>query len=172
MISGMLRIFLLITFLFISLAANARMYQWTDPDNGTTQLSGKPPVWYRSGKGGPRVFVFENGKLIDDTGEKVSDTERESLRQQAMLQAEGDKDAAKKKLIEAQRLQAELAPATSEDQMLPDKTPAVPKEQAPVKKALPVTEQETIDRMKTLIQQWEAQRTQSARELINPATGK
>lgn len=168
----MLRIFLITVLLFISFAVNARMYQWTDPDTGTTQLSGKPPVWYRSGKGGPRVFVFENGKLIDDTGVKVSDTERESLRQQAMLKAEDDKNAAKQKLMEAKRLQAVLAPATDADQMAPDKTPVVQEKKAPVKKALPATEQQTVDRMKALIQEWEAQRAQNARALINPGTGK
>lgn len=51
-----------------SSAANARMYQWVDAQTGTVQLSGSPPSWYRGGEPGPRVFVFENGRLIDDTG--------------------------------------------------------------------------------------------------------
>ena len=52
---------------------SARMYQWQEPDTGTTQLSGKPPAWYRSTAGGPRVFVFDDGRLIDDTAVKVSE---------------------------------------------------------------------------------------------------
>jgi hypothetical protein len=51
----------------------ARMYQWNDPATGTTQLSGAPPAWYRSGETGPRVFVFERGRLIDDTGVAVDE---------------------------------------------------------------------------------------------------
>src|SRR3989338_5890885 len=84
----------------------ARMYQWLDPDSGTTQLSGKPPAWYRSDSSGPRIFVFENGKVIDDTGLSVSEPERDRLRQQAFLQAEEDKSAARDKLMEAKRLEA------------------------------------------------------------------
>jgi len=32
-------------------SVQAQMYQWTDPESGTTQLSGKPPAWYRSVEG-------------------------------------------------------------------------------------------------------------------------
>ncbi len=61
----------------------ARMYQWHNPATGTTQLSGTPPAWYRSSDPGPRVFVFENNQLVDDTGITVSDAQREALRAEA-----------------------------------------------------------------------------------------
>ena len=104
----MLKPFLII---FLSIASSqvcARMYQWNDPNTGTTQFSGKPPVWYRSVDGGPRVFVFDNGRVIDDTSISVSDAERERLRQQAFIKAEQDREAAREKLIQAKRIQAKM----------------------------------------------------------------
>lgn len=44
-----------------------KMYQWVDPNTGTVQLAGKPPPWFRSATPGPRVRVYEHGKVIDDT---------------------------------------------------------------------------------------------------------
>ena len=161
-----------VAFIVISFAADARMYQWVDPDNGTTQLSGKPPVWYRSDNNGPRVFVFENGKLIDDTGISVSATERESLRQQALLKAEEDRTVAREKLLEAKKLQAVLNPAAGEEQPMLEREEIQPETGAPQEKAKPATEQETVDRMKALIQEWETQRTQTAKELIQPGVKK
>lgn len=167
----MSRILLVIIITVASFAAEARMYQWVDPDNGVTQLSGKPPVWYRSREGGPRVFVFENGKIIDDTGRSVSETKRESLRQQALLKAEDDKELARKKLLDAKRLQAMLNPSTDKEQdaIVEDK-PEPEKNTKKQKQPPPATEQETVDKMKALIQEWESQRTQSARKLIQPGT--
>ncbi len=66
---------------------DARMYQWADPDTGITQLSGKPPPWYRSTQAGPRTFVFEYGHLIDDTGKTVTRSRRDELRRQAFIKA-------------------------------------------------------------------------------------
>src|SRR5690606_16282206 len=89
-------------------AAEARMYQCVDPDTQTTQLSGKPPTWYRSAEGGPRVLVFEQGRMVDDTATRVSEVERERLRQEALVRAEQDQAAIQAKLAEAKRLQALL----------------------------------------------------------------
>ena len=168
----MLKLLLIAVVTFISFTADARMYQWVDPDNGVTQLSGKPPVWYRSAQGGPRVFVFENGKIIDDTGNSVSETERESLRQQAFLRAADDKAAAREKLLEAKRLQAMLNPSTAadQDQMVEEKPE--PDTNAVKPKPAPETQEETVDKMKALIQEWETQRTQSAKEIVGPGTNK
>lgn len=47
------------------------MYQWVDAQTGTVQLSGTPPSWYRGAQSGPRVFVFENGRLVDDTARQL-----------------------------------------------------------------------------------------------------
>lgn len=65
--------------------AAARMYQWTDPETGTTYLSGTPPTWYRAeGGSGPRVLVFDSGKLVDDTDRAASQDEKDALREQAL----------------------------------------------------------------------------------------
>jgi hypothetical protein len=63
--------------------AEARMYQWTDTDSGNVQLSGTPPSWYRGTQSGPRVLVFDNGELIDDTLVEVSESQRFVLRDSA-----------------------------------------------------------------------------------------
>ncbi len=60
--------------------AAARMYQWADAQTGTVQLSGAPPAWYRGAQPGPRVFVFENGRLIDDTARALPAPEAALLR--------------------------------------------------------------------------------------------
>ena len=99
---------LFILLLSYSASISARMYQWVDPESGTTQLSGKPPMWYRSVQSGPRVFVFEKSKVIDDTGIEVSVLERERLRQRAFLQADEDRELAREKLLESKRLDAAL----------------------------------------------------------------
>ena len=73
----------LVSLLILTGAAQARMYQWTNPASGTVQLSGTAPSWYRSFEKGPRVFVFENGELIDDTAVQVAETQRLRLRSEA-----------------------------------------------------------------------------------------
>lgn len=60
--------------------AEARMFQWTNPGSGKVQLSGTPPAWYRGTQPGPRVLVFENGELIDDTSVEVPEHQRIYLR--------------------------------------------------------------------------------------------
>lgn len=80
------KIYLIIFTLCIALfnhSAIARMYQWVDPQTGATQLSGKPPSWYRGSQEGPRIIVFEKGKVIDDTAIKLVDDERLRLRNDA-----------------------------------------------------------------------------------------
>ncbi len=66
--------------LLVATTAWARMYQWVDPRSGTVQLSGSPPAWYRGTQAGPRVFVFENGRLVDDTARAVEPDEAAALR--------------------------------------------------------------------------------------------
>ena len=87
-------------------SVQAQMYQWIDPETGTTQLSGKPPAWYRSDGRGPRVFVFNRGKVVDDTGIVVSDEERVRLRTKAFVSAEEDRLAAREKVLRAAKLKA------------------------------------------------------------------
>jgi len=68
----------------LTATAEARMYQWTNPESGNVQLAGAPPSWYRSAVPGPRVLVFDNGELIDDTAVPVSDEQRLTLRSAAL----------------------------------------------------------------------------------------
>ena len=83
----MRRVLVSIGVVLLSIApATARLYQWRSATTGSTQLSGLPPAWYRSGEQGPRVFVFENNQLVDDTGIAVSIERREALRREAFDQ--------------------------------------------------------------------------------------
>jgi hypothetical protein len=69
-------------------AAQARMYQWQHASTGASQLSGEPPSWYRSGRGGPRVRVFDGGNLVDDTAISLPNAQREDLREEAFRESE------------------------------------------------------------------------------------
>lgn len=99
-----MRYFLIFTLSITAFVIEARMYQWVEPDIETTQLSGKPPAWYRSTAGGPRVFVFENGRLIDDTEIEVSDKTRQRMRQEAFILAEEDRQKAQEKIAKANEM--------------------------------------------------------------------
>lgn len=166
------RLFPLICLVLLCLtgAAHARMYQWVDPDSGTTQLSGKPPAWYRSGDAGPRVFVFDKGRVIDDTGIPLPETQMERLRQEAFLQAVEDRQQAMEKLLRAKRQKAALE--------LKDSGEEVP-EEVQNAEAGPLMEPETpaaapdggptADEMRALIEQYELMRTQTARQLVEDA---
>jgi len=74
--------------------ASARLYQWVDPSTGHVYMSGSPPAWYRTGSSGPRVLVFENGKLIDDTRREATADELQALREQAVADDQRRKEAA------------------------------------------------------------------------------
>jgi hypothetical protein len=80
---GPILLFLLVTAAIATTDADARMYQWSHPSSGTVQLSGSPPPWYRSTVNGPRVFVFDNGRLVDDTAVSVAEEHRLALRASA-----------------------------------------------------------------------------------------
>ena len=170
--------FLLISLMVLSLPAQARMYQWTDPDAGTTQLSGKPPAWYRSAEAGPRVFVFEKGRIIDDTAINIPDEERELLRKQAFVKAVEDKDTVKQKALQAEQLKSAL------DKNKQDEASAAKVEEPTDTETLLETEKKNTDEsvpevtdlsvgeMRALISDWEEKRTQQAKELITPDNGK
>ena len=163
---------LFILLLSYSASVSARMYQWVDPESGTTQLSGKPPMWYRSAQSGPRVFVFEKSKIIDDTGIEVSILESERLRQRAFLQADEDRELAREKLLESKRLDAALmqkqaALAKDEEQKEPFVEDFI---EEVVPEALPATSKEeptTIEQMRKLIADWEKATTEKARGLLD-----
>ena len=78
----------LLALLVAATPAAARMYQWLDPHTGRVQLSGAPPAWYRGGTAGPRVLVFDDGELVDDTAIGVSEAQRERLPEASLVMAE------------------------------------------------------------------------------------
>lgn len=166
----MSRLFVFASLMMIAAASPARMYQWVDPDTHTSQLSGKPPTWYRSTEGGPRVFVVENGKVVDDTKVAVPEATRLQLREDALIQAEKDREVAKEKLLEAERLKAAMGPEkdAETEPVVPEQAPAtaVTEEPAPAKDAAGGASGPTAEEMRTLIEQWEKLRTQGARQVI------
>ena len=175
-----MRHYCLLVLLFFSQSVQAVMYQWDDPETGTTQLSGKPPAWYRSAEGGPRVFVFNHGKVVDDTGIVISDEQRITLRTKAFVRAEEDRLAAKEKIMEAARLKAMIdknAETSSwqkgEDSEFTDESQEIvaiegPNETEIGEGAIDESKEEdkSIEKMKALIADWENQRTEEAKALL------
>lgn len=163
---------LLLLFLALNAASPlvaARMYQWDDPDTGTPQLSGKPPYWYRGDESGPRVFVIDDGRVVDDTAVQVTDAQRRQLREAAFLRAEQDEARFRAKLEEAQRLKTQRD--ASRDEALALEQAAAPpvKEAPPVEtEAAPVPEAATeADSMRALVEEWERLREETSRKLIH-----
>ena len=161
-------------------SVQAQMYQWVDPETGTTQLSGKPPAWYRSAEGGPRVFVFNRGKVIDDTGIDISDEQRINLRTQAFVSAEADRLAAREKAMEAAKLKAAMQRNAEEKQMQDseiagfqdeskdesrDEEVAIPADNEIVESGTR-EEEISVEKMKALIAEWERKQTEEAKALL------
>lgn len=69
----MLRFVMGVVFLCCSLPVSAQMYYWIDPQTGAKRLSNSPPAWYKNpdSRSFPRVQVYENGQLVDDTALKA-----------------------------------------------------------------------------------------------------
>lgn len=93
----------------ISQLADARMYQWVDPQTGTSYLSGEPPPWYRARQQGPRVLVIEDGKVVDDTEWAASVEREKALREQALIEHQKQQQAEEARRAEAAKLAAEQA---------------------------------------------------------------
>lgn len=156
------------------------MYQWTEPDSGSTQFSGKPPPWYRSDTGGPRVFVFDNGRLIDDTAVQVSDGVRQRLRQEALVLVEEDYQKAREKMVKAQGLKQKFEKEESKkpeqtsqdsldeesliadselDELMPDDVDDKDKS---------ITDK-SLDELREMIADWEKSQSEDAKESIRKA---
>jgi hypothetical protein len=142
-------------------AVEARMYQWINPASGRTQLSGKPPAWYRGKTEGPRVFVFENGRLIDDTAREVSETERQSLRTQAFERVGQPPILSKEELNTPQKAALPI-PAPPAVQDAPEAHPPSPKEQ---------TSTTLIERLKKIIADWDKRKEEEAKRLLETLPG-
>lgn len=142
-------------------AVEARMYQWINPASGRTQLSGKPPTWYRGKTEGPRVFVFENGRLIDDTAREVSETERQSLRTQAFERVGQQPIISKEELNTPQKTALPMdAPPAAQD--TPEAHPPSLKEQTPTT---------LIERLKKIIADWDKRKEEEAKRLLETLPG-
>lgn len=147
------------------------MYQWVDPESGTTQLSGKPPAWYRSTESGPRTFVFDKGVVIDDTAIKVSDEQQELLRRDAFYQVEADREKARQKFLEAEKLKASMEGSESDEVLIQEPneetyTEITVEDDKKTGDSKPDSDVITAEEMRALITAWEEKRTKDAKELL------
>lgn len=129
-------------------SAVARMYQWVDPVTHSVQLSGTPPAWYRADDG-PRVLVYERGRVIDDTARPVEPARRAELRARAF----------------GENQPALLNPAPSAP--APESSPAQPKTEVPPAVAQKSDQLETF---KALLEAWDREHAAAATRAITPAS--
>ena len=151
----MFRLTLCLSLILLAGTADARMYQWVDPVTGSLQMSGKPPAWYRSGWDGPRVRVFDNGTVVDDTSIQVSEDEMQALREDAFRQFDEARQLNALKRLESEALKEtereqrlsrvddlsveDLDEDLADDEILPDSI-----------------DEDTIDELKDLIKEWDS----------------
>ena len=148
--------------------ADARMYQWEQPRSGRIQLSGDAPAWYRSVHPGPRVLVFDNGKLVDDTGIAVSDIQRQWLREQA-LGEEAEEALASSAETQAPEtsLQAALAEAAKAGVDIEALASSAQREVDEENTLLGGGLEDKVNELKALLSRWDAARTNEARAVVN-----
>ena len=145
---------------------SARMYQWRNPATGTTQLSGTPPAWYRSADPGPRVYVFDNNQLIDDTGIAVSDVQRDALREAAFGAASASIDTPRDARVDA--------PARTSAKAVSPAPAALDVDASPAKSAPEAANADKAATLKALIEAWDQRQVDQARALLDnlPTDGK
>jgi hypothetical protein len=145
--------------------AHARMYQWSHPASGIVQLSGAPPAWYRSTAQGPRVLVFDNGRLIDDTAVVVGEPLRESLRAAAFPDA-GVPSAVAASTPKPREPEREM-PARANDTPLEMQATAEPMTSGQESATPPEgTVEQTVAELKSLLDAWDSRRRDEARSLL------
>ena len=161
--------------LLFACQAHARMYQWHNPTTGSVQLSGSAPAWYRSGAPGPRIFVFENGRLVDDTGVALSQPQREQLRAAAFVGEEAPVEHAadrqvtvlKQALEEAAEGGIDVSAITEEFTNEKEAAEAAAKEASE-----PDGVAETVAELKALLDAWDQTRLAEAQSLLERAVQK
>lgn len=183
-----MRHILLISLLFCTALVEARMYQWVNPITGSSQLSGKPPTWYRSEKGGPRVLVFDRNKLVDDTAVAVAEEQRLELQRIAFDQPLTEKEKRQqqqeavanieqriKDLVESPDMAAYLtsqgAVDSPADKLVNDvKTNEMGNVSAQADQDTAASkgesQDERVERLKALITAWETNQTESAKSIV------
>jgi hypothetical protein len=150
----------------------ARLYQWVDPDTGTTQLSGRPPAWYRGSTPGvaklPRVYVFENGRLIDDTAIVIPLDRQAVLRMEAFTTNETDAGVA----VPANRAAGTSFGADPAASPAHQETAAIlPAGASADSKPEPETAAETVARLRAIVAAWDSLRSEQARAIVDPTQG-
>jgi hypothetical protein len=159
--SRALSLFILAAVVIVPLPASARMYQWVDLGTGTTQWSGRPPAWYRGSQRGPRVLVFDGGRLIDDTARRVPDAERDVLRTQAFA----PEPEAPTPTVDATAEGVDAVPPSSIEAAGPKAAP-VEGPRAGAEVPLPGVDQATIERLKAIIGEWDRRQTEEAKRFL------
>ena len=161
---------ILVLTLILTADACARMYQWTNPASGTVQMSGSPPAWYRGAQAGPRVLVFDDGELVDDTGIAISEEERIGLREEAFGENAADLEAPE---VAVERSADELKAAMSKAHEDGVDIEAVTQEfsDARAAAALAVPAEDDVaakaEALKSLIDRWDQQQLDQARSLLD-----
>jgi hypothetical protein len=153
--------------------------QWVDPDVETTQLSGKPPAWYRSNMSGPRIFVFEKGRLIDDTAIEVSDKVRQRMRQEAFILVEEDRQKVKEKMAKAEEMKRKLTEKSTDEKIEREANKEAEDESSTLElitdALFPKEEKEegrgsdnekSLDELKKIIADWEASQNEDAKKAL------
>lgn len=148
----MVRVLCFLLMVLAAGAASARMYVWQSPETGSLQASGTPPSWYRSERGGPRIQVFNDGKMLDDTAIALPTPHQEKLREEAFREFEERKESAALQLLE-KAAKREAAKEAKRGKKPTDKTTLEPvvasDESSP---SLPdQLDAETVDRLKAII---------------------
>ena len=147
--------------------ANARMYQWEQAQSGRIQLSGHAPSWYRSVNAGPRVLVFDNGKLVDDTAIKVSEIHRQFLREQALGSDALEEPNRPQPLDQQASLQQALTEAAKAGLDVEELAANATQQVEQDKSLLGVGLEEKVNELKALLSRWDAARTEQAQAVIN-----
>jgi len=140
------------------------MYQWRSPDSGSVHFSSTPPPWYRGTQPGPRVLVYQDGRLLDDTAVPVSDDRRRSLRQAAFrasrqyAQEQALRRLEQVSAREERRKRREKAEKAKAQQPQPS-APAATAAASP-----PALDRGTVDRLKAIISEWDREHAAGAGE--------
>lgn len=150
-----MRCYLLVALMLFSSSSIARVYQWVSPQTGTVQLSGEPPSWYRSGRGGPRVWVLDSGRLVDDTSIALSVEQNAALREKAFAEVEA------RRLQALQRLEDQIIQEASRQERKQAQRDTIAgfdlseSEEAEPQELPPEVDEETIRQLKSIISDWD-----------------
>jgi hypothetical protein len=140
------------------------MYQWVDAESGNVRLSGEPPYWYRSHEDGPRVLVFEDGRLVDDTAVSLAPEQRKAYREAAFMEADlrREKEAVKKleraALREARRREEAIRQLSAQKQQHEEDKTAAEEEKSRSAASPPVAvDSGMVEQLKALVSTWDQQ---------------